>query len=1275
MRGFWVGVAAVAAVAVLLPGHGEAASSSWIATSASTWVTSGNWDNGVPGSTTVDNTDVATFSPSLTQNRNVTVDAGRYIGGITFGNTTTFRNTLITGPLYLNNGGVIQTLSGMGNHTATITAPIRISGDPGSATFTAGATSTSSLLSIGAVTGSCTTAHVTTLTLNGGNTGGNVITGVISDGSAGGKLAIVKDGAGTWQLSGVNAFSGGLVVKAGTVIGGNSTSFGTSSAADSITLGDAATGADAAIQVVNLTATYANPIAVASGSGNRRIVNPSIQANSPTFSGQITLANGLTVENRCETATKKMYFSGGFTGTGNLTLKDYAAIATGGIEVKTGAVNFSGAITNSGTGVSPVEISSAVGTSVSTITQNSTNSVLTLSGANTFTGNIVVRAGTLKFGASTASANATSFNVMSNGVLDVSTLNNWPVGASQTLKGHGKMVGKLTSTIVVNGTLAPGDGGAGLLTVTNLTTLVFANDSVFAVEARKSTEYDRIKVYGGVNLGTNAKLSMSLLSGNSLVNGDRLFIVDNDGTDAVSGKLKTPAGTVLEEGDSFALGIRTFKVGYAGDSGSGTFTGGNDVVLEAVFDITPPTAPTRTGPGNGSSTPDDPPIFTWNTVTDDSGIARYDIRIDGVTNSAGGGTTFTPSALGLGAHTWNVRAVDGSANTGAWSVADWTVTIVSGGDSDPPPVPTLARPADESSTNDVTPTFAWFAVSDSSGVSRYDIVIDTTTNNASAATNYTPVSTLSLGPHTWKVRAVDGVGNTGEWSSVWTVTVVDTTAPAEPDLSSPSDGAHVATLTPTFTWSAVSDGGGIARYDIAIDAVTNSAGGVTTYTPAVPLSVASHRWRVRAVDNAANTGTWSAAWTVTVDPVTLYWDGDANGLPGGNGIWDSSTTANWNTAADLTGHHVTWSSGGEGTAWLTEGGGVITLGGTVNVSRVVLDDTVANNAYTVQGGTVRLTQTAEITRETAGGAALNGPSLVFASSASIMGSNGLSIPTRVGVTLDGPCAYTGDTIPSVNAKTLAINHNQALPPSTVVRQGVGALKSMTVKNGITATCAGVVDEVQVSGDANGTGVLVLSNATGICTWTGNWGNEFELVKRGAYTQVIGGTSASQRSWRIRVQGGVLALARPEHTAAIGNTRDYDAHIIVTGGSLRLDQSHQIQDVVPIALSGGTFDLNGHSETMSNLTVTASSTLDFGSGSATVLFAAAARTDGVLTVRNWNGKSGGGGADQFRVTALPSDDFLDHVAFAGHVTRKAIAADYGSYYEILPLPSGTIFLLR
>jgi autotransporter-associated beta strand protein len=189
--------------------------SSWTGTSSANWADSGNWTGAVPGATAgTTNTDTAVFNQFAPQSP-LTIDAGRNIQNITF--DTANVNSLTIGTvggqaLLLTVGGVIQTSSTVVN-PQTVNAPLVLEGDY---TFTTDASSSSATLSFRGGIAPAATSGVTTLTLNGANSGANTISGVLADNGAG-QLAVTKDGAGVWILSGANAYSGGTTVLGGTL--------------------------------------------------------------------------------------------------------------------------------------------------------------------------------------------------------------------------------------------------------------------------------------------------------------------------------------------------------------------------------------------------------------------------------------------------------------------------------------------------------------------------------------------------------------------------------------------------------------------------------------------------------------------------------------------------------------------------------------------------------------------------------------------------------------------------------------------------------------------------------------------------------------------------------------------------------------------------------------------------------------------------------------------------------------------------------------------------
>jgi hypothetical protein len=102
-------------------------------------------------------------------------------------------------------------------------------------------------------------------------------------------------------------------------------------------------------------------------------------------------------------------------------------------------------------------------------------------------------------------------------------------------------------------------------------------------------------------------------------------------------------------------------------------------------------------------------------------------------------------------------------------------------DITPPPAPILLSPTNRDTVSDNTPTFAWIEVSDASGVT-YTIQVssnkdftDTIISRLGRTTStFTPQTSLAEGKYFWRVQAVDGVGNKGPFSEVFTFTLVST---------------------------------------------------------------------------------------------------------------------------------------------------------------------------------------------------------------------------------------------------------------------------------------------------------------------------------------------------------------------------------------------------------------------------------------------------------------------------------------------------------------------
>ena len=181
-------------------------------------------------------------------------------------------------------------------------------------------------------------------------------------------------------------------------------------------------------------------------------------------------------------------------------------------------------------------------------------------------------------------------------------------------------------------------------------------------------------------------------------------------------------------------------------------------------------------------------------------------------------------------------------------------------------------PADGASTTDTTPTFSWNAVPDAAG---YELQLADSQAGVEAAptqsvtdTSYTPSSALANEQtHYWRVRAVDGDDQKGDWSEIHSLAV---SFGAVNGLS-PGDGASTTDTTPTFSWNAVPGAAGyeirIADSETELDKETPRPVTGTTYTPTEALTYYQfHYWQVRAKDAEGQYGAWSAAQSLGVVP-------------------------------------------------------------------------------------------------------------------------------------------------------------------------------------------------------------------------------------------------------------------------------------------------------------------------------------------------------------------------------------------------------------------------
>lgn len=352
------------------------------------------------------------------------------------------------------------------------------------------------------------------------------ISGVISDDPAG-PGDVVKTGDGTLVLSGANTYSGGTIVRTGTLQAGaiNTLPVGQSVAVEtngtldlagydqsiSTLSGDgAATLGSANLELSNASSTFAGVI---SGSGAVNVTGGTeVLTGNNTYTGGTTIGSGATlalgsggtsgtiagnvvdngalVVNRSDALTLGGNISGqgslGKTGTGTLTLTGTNTYAGGttvsGGTLKGNTTSLQGAITDN----AAVEFAQTTNgtyagamTGTGSLTKSGTGT-LTLTGSSSIAGATTISAGKLAL----------------QGRLGTSTAT---VGSTATLGGTGTLAGNL----VVNsgGTLAPGNS-PGTLTVTGNATLNAGANFITEIDGRTysaaggSGSYDRLALSG-----------------------------------------------------------------------------------------------------------------------------------------------------------------------------------------------------------------------------------------------------------------------------------------------------------------------------------------------------------------------------------------------------------------------------------------------------------------------------------------------------------------------------------------------------------------------------------------------------------------------------------------------------------------------------------------------------------------------------------------------------------------------------------------------------------
>lgn len=283
-----------------------------------------------------------------------------------------------------------------------------------------------------------------------------------------------------------------------------------------------------------------------------------------------------------------------------------------------------------------------------------------------------------------------------------------------------------------------------------------------------------------------------------------------------------------------------------------------------TFDGAPLGAPVVATPADGSQTRDLTPTFTGTAAANARvGIATGGIEQAWVNADGAGAWSVDLPAQAEGQYIYQVTASRGGSTSPGRAVS---LRI----DATAPDAPTLTAPVDDGPATAAPPVFSGTA----EPLSQVELLLNgdpvasrIAVDGAGAWTFALPADALGTGVYLATVTSRDAAGNVSPASGGRTFTI-DRTAPAVPDVFSPTEGESVPSL-PGMLGRAEAG----SQVTVVIDGVDYTTVEATErddwviWVTGTPLADGPHTVAVRAADALGNTSALSAAVNFTVDTV------------------------------------------------------------------------------------------------------------------------------------------------------------------------------------------------------------------------------------------------------------------------------------------------------------------------------------------------------------------------------------------------------------------------
>ncbi len=522
----------------------QAASGTWTGNASGNWNVNSNWT----GASFPTTGETATFNADVT---NSTVS----MNGTTVSLTSIIFDTSAEAYTFNAGGGSLQLAalsinSSVGAVTQTFNLAVNID-----ATSQLNNSSTSAILNLaGGVNNIGATARTLRFNFSGTGVGTTSVNGLSQTG--GGALSIEKLLSGKVILTGTSTSTGANTIRDGILQLNSAGALGTGQVQFSggiigLGSGDFTRALGSGANQIRWVAPTTNTAAGFAAYGANRTVNLGGANGTITWNATSSIRTEQQLALGSVDSTHNVTFRNGI----NLSDAARTIVANNGISSTNVDGEISGVISSTSSALGSV-IKTGAGT-------------LLLSGNNTYTGLTTVSGGALLVG------NSSGFGSLAGAVI---------VGSSAILGGSGTIAGGVT---IQNGaTLAPGNS-PGLLTVNNNVTI--ESGGIFSVEingAVAGTGHDSLVMTGDAPVfsltGTN-DLKISLNSFMPTVN-TLFFLANISGSAAIDGTFESLNGatTTLTQGSLFTVGAQAFTISYIGHLAGNSFTGGNDLVIQAV---------------------------------------------------------------------------------------------------------------------------------------------------------------------------------------------------------------------------------------------------------------------------------------------------------------------------------------------------------------------------------------------------------------------------------------------------------------------------------------------------------------------------------------------------------------------------------------------------------------------------------------------------------------------------------------------------------------------